>query len=87
MTGMEIVNPRLDRFVERLRANLGTPKNVAKGDWRDMSYYELLTRLRDELAELQEEIDHGPQGSIVMEACDVAAFAFMIADKAAERRG
>jgi len=81
MTGMDTVNPRLDEFVTALRLNLSSPKNVSKGDWRRMLTESLLARLHDEFLELAQAVNRGPMDEIVFEACDVAAFAFMIADR------
>ena len=52
--------------------------NDAKGGWGHMTLKRLLSRLKQEVAELEVEINK--KGNVIGEAADVANFAMMIAD-------
>lgn len=81
MTTMNVVEPRLSAFIERMRAKLALPKNQEKGDWRNLlDSYSLLQLLKKEVKELEDAIIIGSNDQIVGEAADVANFAMMIAD-------
>jgi hypothetical protein len=83
---MDVVNPRLDHFVVGLRKKLGSAKNVAKDDWREMAVdaiYDLLTKEMEELR-LELSKDDIDVSATISECRDVVAFAFMLADKLEE---
>jgi len=89
MTAMNIVNPRLDWFVNQMRVKLARPKNVAKSDWRKMTMQELFARIKDEVAELEEalsnhahDMDEDSLEGVLSECVDVADFCMMLADRA-----
>lgn len=77
-----VFNPIVDWFAQQMKDKLGLPKNVAKGDWRDLadtSY--LLQRLNEERRELISAMaDDGSYDDIIKECADVANFSMMIAD-------
>ncbi len=87
MVDMNTVNPRLDWFVKEIRKKMSTPKNMAKkGDWRDMTIWEISERIDDELVELYAELIKYHNGKstpddVIKECCDLAGFAMMMADK------
>ena len=86
MTMMNVVNPRLDDFVGKMRDKLAIPKNQKKGDWRTCTVEELYEFLDNEMNELRKELKLYEPGAkdfknIISECCDVANFAMMIADK------
>lgn len=70
-------------------------KNDWKGGWDEMSLYELMLRLQEEVKELLWCIVEALVGikqdktpnDVINECCDVANFAMMIADKAAKIKG
>lgn len=62
---------------------LHQPRNLAKGDeWHKDSLGLLLSRLKEELGELEAELsrDHIDRSAVVSETVDVANFAMMLAD-------
>jgi len=76
----EITEERAERikgFTEAMLEKLNRPKNVAKGDWRDMDPRVLYDRLCEEVEELKQA--QSPE-EIIEEAIDVANFAFMFWD-------
>jgi len=83
-----------DLFRAALYRKMMTPKNVSKGTWLSMSSYEVALRIEDELRELEtalnsvtvDRFEGNPKwvAAVLDEACDVAAFAAMLADP--ERR-
>lgn len=73
------------------------PENAAKGNnWREFSFYDLFSMLREEVAELSEQVmfvdspDCHPSrenlNAIISECADVANFCAMIVDKASAIR-
>lgn len=79
---MAKVDPRLNRFVARMRRKLARPENQAKSDWRELTDMALLRNLHCELGEMILELDDGPPEAIADEAADAANILMMIADKA-----
>lgn len=77
-----------DLFRAAMYAKLMRPKNVRKGTWLTMTNLEVASRLYDELRELDQAIssvsvdrfDATWAEAVLSEACDVAAFAAMLAD-------
>lgn len=77
-----------DLFRAAMYAKLMRPKNVRKGTWLSMTNLEVASRLYDELRELDQAInsvtvdrfDAAWAEAVLYEACDVAAFAAMLAD-------
>lgn len=57
-------------------------RNNHKTGWDDMSYDELMVRMREEIKELSDAIDCGAYQSIIGEAADVANFLMFIAERA-----
>ena len=53
--------------------------NRHKSGWEQMSNYEILNRIKDEVKELQEAIKKGDKVNIIHEAADVANFCSFIA--------
>jgi hypothetical protein len=83
MTDMNTVNDRLDWFVHEMRRKLAEPKNIAKGDWREMGDASLFQRVEDEFRELKVElfdVARPVPEKIIKECADVANFCFMLAD-------
>lgn len=85
----------LEMALDRARKKWSTSKNVAKGDWYEMTDEQVRSRIRDEIEELWQALSpciHGDDcprcdvdwDAIVDEAVDVFAFALMGADP---RRG
>lgn len=79
--------PAVIAFAEIMEEKLA--KNEHKGTWRNDSMITLLQRLYDEAQELSDEITHTLHGAgdfnrLAREAADVANFAMMIADVAAQ---
>ena len=73
--------PIILAFAERMEAKLA--KNRHKGGrtaWLQDDPRELLRRLNQEVAELEEAVDSGHAQSAIDEAADVANFALMVAD-------
>ena len=90
----EIIHERrgeceVKRFAEAMIEKLNEPKNLEKGGWKNCKLEYLLNRLRQEVEELEAELNR-PIGcypnsfvhanEIKKEAADVANFAMMIAD-------
>lgn len=77
-----------DLFRAVMYAKLMRPKNVRKGTWLTMTDVEVAMRVEDELRELERELNSKAVGTwdaawvarVLDEACDVAAFAAMLAD-------
>jgi len=80
VTVMAVVNPRLDRFVVRMRRKLALPQNQAKGDWRNESDLWLLSRLQAELSEMATALDLGDREGFADECADAANVLMMLAD-------
>ena len=74
------VTPRreLQNFTDAMERQLR--RNDHKGGWRGSGAIWLLSRLKEEVAELDEAIDSGDARRICGEATDVANFAMMIWD-------
>lgn len=77
----------VDWFAMRIKLKMREPRNEAKGGWRYEPLLVLLGKLNDERKELVAEIcadgrDSFDFDAIITEACDVAAYAMMIADRA-----
>ena len=76
-------------FAEQMEVQLRT--NDWKGGWQDDEQCDLLHRIRQETAELQQvlspEIFGESDKDIIAEAVDVANFAMMIADNARHLQG
>lgn len=77
MTEMREVTPRLEPFVEAVKAKLTQPQNIAKGDWRQTDVNLLIRQLKGEVREL--EIAYTSEERRA-ECLDVAAFAMMVWD-------
>ena len=77
-----------DGFCAMMRANLEA--NAHKGGWSKDQSEALLARVKEELAELEEELSRGPSKAIpariVSEAADVALMIMMVADVATRDR-
>ncbi len=74
----------LSAMHERSYRKLNSPKNLAKTSWFGLSDYEIRNRIRDEIAELEAELEK-PIGevswdAVADEAADVYHFASMGAD-------
>lgn len=77
------IEKRLTWFMDRMRAKMAEPKNLAKGDWRESDEYYCLQRMEQELDELKTElfdVARPVPERIIKECSDVANFAFMLAD-------
>lgn len=74
----------LEMAMERARKKWSLPKNVSKGDWYNMTDYQILHRISDEISELNTEIHatgfNFDWEAIADEAADIFAFAIMGAD-------
>lgn len=82
MTRMADVRPRLDWFVDQMRARLAAKDNQRKDDWRELDLDDLLQRLQEELDELTAALENGKaEGSAIRECADLANFAMMLADR------
>lgn len=70
-------------FAEAIIDTLNLPKNAAKGGWDSMNFGELMDRLQEEEAELNDALfnDEGRNLDPKSEATDVGAFAMMIFNK------
>lgn len=80
MTTMNVVDPRLEWFVERMREKLAVPRNQEKGDWRGADTDYIFGLLMKEVMELHRAILTGTGMKVIEEAADVANFAMMLAD-------
>jgi hypothetical protein len=84
---MATVRPRLDWFVDRMRAKLALAENQVKGEWRDEDDPEdarkwLWSRIGQEMKELQGAL-WGPNAhhfDAIDECADVANMLMMLAD-------
>jgi hypothetical protein len=56
-------------------------RNNDKGGWLECDQGYLLTRLHEEMNELEFALEEGHPGIIIHEAADVANFAMMLADR------
>ena len=56
-------------------------ENTYKGTWENDSMDLLLTRLKDEVAELEEALESGCHDDIIRECGDVSVSALIIADR------
>lgn len=82
MATPEVYEPRLNWFVDQMKAKLSKPENQAKGEWRDSDIPQLLDHLEDELDEMYSAIaEEKPTDDILAECADVANLAMMVADK------
>lgn len=79
-----VLRPEVFRFALEMETKLFL--NDHKGGWHRESALWLLERLYEEASELRHSIDSGCCEEIRSEAADVANFAMMIAEKAAQRR-
>ena len=101
MNRMKEVDPVLKWFGKKCRAKLAQPQNQRKSSWREMTFPQLMKRLREEVSELHDEtklyreylgLSNAESATIqfrqnvIDEAADVANFAMMIADKARKSR-
>jgi len=89
---MDIVNSRLEWFVEKMREKLALPRNQAKSDWRNVHPDVILSRIYNELDELQGKYNNAglldlsrtPSRDVVdpiiLEAADCANYCLMLAD-------
>lgn len=68
----------LKQFIDAMRYKL--KKNEHKGKWEDLNLSTAISRLKDELLELEEAISRGSEIEIILEAADVANFAMMVAN-------
>ena len=78
------------QMFERSSRKLNSPKNLVKPSWIGMDDYEIRSRIRDEIAELEAELEK-PIGevswdAVADEAADVYHFASMGADPRRPRR-
>ena len=77
-----VFSPRVEWFAEQMKLKLGEPKNVAKGDWRELpdTHY-LVSRLMEEKIELLWGMVNNCSYSDAIKKCaDIGNFAMMIAD-------
>ena len=85
MSTMDIVDPRLQWFVGRMRDKLALPKNQAKTDWRELNPEENIQAIRDEYDELTKAFQTAASGQdledVIDECADVANRAMMLADQ------
>lgn len=65
-------------FAERMELKLKA--NDHKGHWSGEGYKYLLQRLKEEVSELENALEHMPSAIVIDEAADVANFAMMLAD-------
>lgn len=75
----------VDWFAMRVKLKMREPRNEAKGGWRDTPIAKLEQLLHQEVRELFQAIElwerrGGGEDAVINEACDVAAYAMMIAD-------
>ena len=83
---MQSIRPSLQWFAARIENELC--ENDHKGGWKKCTHSWLLSRLKEEVAELEEALQKPDnQEHVISEAADVAAFAMMIADLAGELHG
>lgn len=81
MTSMKRMEPRLDWFRNEMHFKLSRPKNLVKGDPRNVcSIDDLFKAIEREMVELRGAIAGGDARDVVSECCDVANFAMMLAD-------
>ena len=79
----------LDRFFQNMLERLNDPKNVIKGDYRQMSFIDLKNKMDEEKAELVAELWKADNGmmdpsALIREAADRAVVAMFCAVKAEE---
>lgn len=80
---LEQYEPDIRRFMEAMRYKLKL--NAHKGRWETLGIKQALSRLVDEVEELDEAINKGNMVEIMLEAADVANFALIVAAIAMER--
>jgi|SRR3990170_3088137 len=92
---MDVVRPRLKRFVKEMDRRLARPKNQRKADWRNpraCDVFSLFEHARKELGELEDELPllsgemmtPARAKRIAEESADLANMAMMVADRAYE---
>lgn len=75
------------KFGKRMIEVLNNPKNAQKGDWNRLTWMQMVTLLKEEVAELEAECQlasyegSANQEELFNEAADVAIFAMFLADK------
>jgi DNA-binding transcriptional regulator GbsR (MarR family) len=68
-------------FSYEMFKTLVAPKNKEKGGWWDCDISYLLKRLKEEVAELEQEVtSRGATTDVIKESADVANFAMMVSD-------
>lgn len=73
------IRPIVMRFAEKMERKLR--KNDYKSSYKEMTSPEILGRIEDEIAELQDAMDDAEVSGIINEAVDVANFMAMLIDK------
>jgi hypothetical protein len=68
------------RLKDAMIKKMNTPRNLAKGDWKDVSTKYLVMRLKEEVVELEHAILYESQNNIELECADVGNFLMMIYD-------
>jgi len=88
---MERGRPEVSAFAEAMVQTLSLPRNAAKGHWSAMTFEQLVTKLREEQQELEEEVmrvrrydDQGLEG-LLHETVDLANVCMMLRDWALEQ--
>lgn len=76
-TSMEQYEPQIEFFFSLMLMKLHT--NRHKGFGGNTPLREILARLREEIIELEQELDNGDQFSAAVEAADIANFALLLA--------
>lgn len=74
---LEDISPELTRFVHGMVYKL--EKNKHKGKWEGLNLNDILSKLKEEVTELEEAIKSGNTVAITLESCDVANFAMIAA--------
>ncbi len=81
---LEGCSTELANFIDGMVYKLA--KNAHKGKWEDLDLAGALSRLEDEVRELEEAIKEGNRIEIILEAADIANFAMMVASVAIRGR-
>lgn len=77
------IGPLVQQFSQEMQRKLNA--NSHKGGWDEMPYRAMIRRLKQEVAELEEEIRNGCNPErVILESADVGNFAAFIAWKAGE---
>lgn len=76
--GLKDHEPELKRFFDAMVFKLN--KNRHKGKWQSLDLSSVMTKLVEEVEELNTAISEGNVIEIALEAADVANFALMAAD-------